>query len=430
MVGRVEEGPWRDTRRAGRCLVLLRAQVPSAALPLDFEAISKEREEQFVDWLRFSSDYYDPGYTYAAETKDESILRTVDLGQRLGDTLTRHEVEQAKRVGQDLVGWARNLGVTGGLRIHQIGPHGRQFCHELSVVGEIRFRNDAHRREFEASTGVGQGGPGRATVFHEPIECVLLPPGYRHAARVLLAGTAWRFNLDAIGAQMNEPARANTHYVRARGFETGEVPAGLRGALAWPPLFLLSAAAFFSRNLTLYEGTCRHNRCAAFGTWRKELAPNADYRSEPQKRRAMRRGQPIKEGWARDPIRRLESRRRELGVSLAAIARVAGCKPQTLSKLFRQRQGSQALIARVGEALKKIASEQERALKLWTREDVKAWMKNIGLTQTELAQQIGVSPGKVGRQLRGVSAWSTEFAAKVALAARQSSTGASRSEVL
>ena len=96
------------------------------------------------------------------------------------------------------------------------------------------------------------------TIAGRPIECVLLPGGYPHAARVLLAGTSWGFDLHGTGATLNRPAW------HCSWNERRERWVGLRGALAWPPLFLLNAVSFWSRYLTIYQGRCRHNHAVAF----------------------------------------------------------------------------------------------------------------------------------------------------------------------
>ena len=344
VVGRLEEGPWRPGRRPGRQLFMARVDVPTTALALDFDALNADREKLFRGRLRLTSDYEEPGHEYYYSTNEEKFLGRVELNQSIEHTLTPHELAVAKQCAENLTIWCRKLGITGGLKVHKIGPRGRNFSHEIAVVGEVKFATQADRRRFEEATGVAGCTNANHTIAGRPIECVLLPANYKNAARILLAGTSWKFNMDEINAQLNRPARRSAWNDRRKCW------VGLRGALAWPPLFLLSATSFWSRYLTIYRRQCRHNHAVTFGTWKELVPSDRAYKSPTQKRKQSKFKNSIS-GSGRVTVGRLNAQRKQMKISKAALARKIGCAPSTISRFFCEQHGSQNLRDKIAAVL-------------------------------------------------------------------------------
>lgn len=411
LVERIEAGPWRSGRRRSSRLVLLRVGIPTSSMRMDEGRLAGERRGlEFDKWLRLSDRIRD----YTPATREEAMVRFVDMEQHLSDTLTPTEIAVARQALRTLLDWAKELGITGGISTHTIGPQGRQYRHELCIVGEIRLRDAEQLSGFRQSVELG-GGYLEKAIFGQPIECVLMPRSLPSASRYLVAGTGWGTDLDLVGAEVNAEARRHTHiYGRA-----GE-PAGLRGALAWQPLYLLSGAAFWSRAALLTTpGSYRHY--AAFGTWIDELTSEAQFDTRSKK---FERSRSVQLGSRRkDPALHLRRRFGELNCSVATVAELAGCHRSTVDKLFRTGRGSPTLVAQVREALGAIQARQERFREVPRKfrgpAEVKDWLKQMGKSQAWLAQQIGWTAVRVTRQLTGVTAWSSDFQYRLHALVRQ-----------
>lgn len=418
LVERINRGPWKPGRRRGSHLVLLRVSLSTSSLGLRESQLAEERRALGFDkWLRLS----DPGRDYTAATREEAMIRYIDMEQHLTDTLTPTEISVARQAGQELLKWSKNLGMTGGIRTHTIGPRGRQFRHEICVVGEIRLDNLAHQRRFEEATGL-PNGHAEKSILGQPIECLLMPKGMASAARFLVAGTGWGTNLDVVGAKINVEARRHTHIFGREG-----EPAGLRGALAWQPLFLLSGAAFWSR-AALLTAPGKFQHYAAFGSWIDTLP--ADEHFEPRSKKIDRNRRVSKNsvragGRQQNPALYVRRRYEKLNgsVSVAALAELAGCHRSTMDKLLREGKGSPALIRKALEAIAEIEARQNQVVPgpddFQGPGDVEQWLRQIGKSQVWLAEQIRWTPTRVSRQLRGCTAWSQNFKERVCGLVRQ-----------
>lgn len=318
------------------------------------------------------------------------MVHRIDMGQHLGDTLTPTEIHAARQAGDTLLGRAKEFGVKGGIRVHTIGPQETKFRHEVSIIGEIQFADKTDKGRFEQEFALTRSRT-KQSILGQPIECILMPKGMRSAPRYLIAGTSWGSDLDEVGAEMNCEARRHTHI---RG-QAGR-PAGLRGALAWPPLYLLSGAAFWSRAAMLTApGKYRHY--APFGEWIEQMPADTKFESRSQRRKrrgTVRLGTP-----RRDPVHRLKWRQQKSGASVSTVAQLTGCHRSTLDRLFRHRKGSPELIKAVSEALDTLETVARAPVgkrpKFNTPAEVKRWLDCIGKSQNWLARQIGWSRSRV-----------------------------------
>jgi len=338
LVQRVEEGPWRQARRPGRHLFMARVTIPTDALALDADQVATERKQLYEAWLPFCDEWSDPGCEYAEPTPEQDFWVRIESQQRRQYTITPHELKHAKIVGDNLKQWCKTLGVSGGLKIHQVGPQGRNFAHEISIVGEVRLRSESDHIRFCQQTGINSEIDVNEPVTGRQVECLLMPRNAADAARILLAGTSWKYDLKARGVLVNRQAGRTLKY-------------GWRGAVAWPPLFLLSGVSFWSRHRTLLSGKTRHNRCTAFGSWSKHLPSDRDFLS-PSQRHRQQELIGLKAGRSHDIIIRLDRQRHKLGLTKVDLAQKAGVSRSQISAVFnRTRNLTPALLATLKEIL-------------------------------------------------------------------------------
>lgn len=389
LVQRVEAGPWAETRRKGKHLVMFRIKIPTSSLDLDLDRLRQEQEPH-ASWIEAEPEY-------SSDCPEEAMINRIGSDQDLAQTLTRCEMDAAASILTNLVQSAKDLGMEGGLRIHQVGPRmteaGRRFLHELSVVGEIPSRDLACLSEY---MGVDDDDKRNVPqIAGQTIECVTVRGNCPDAARVLLAGTACDFSLKKIGARHNAAVK----------------PKGLRGTMAWPPLFLFSASSWWSRYIVLARR--RHQTYRSFGSWKDRLPADRDFRSPVEEHRWRAEGGPLREGWARDPIHRLNYFLREKDISRAALARAAGVSKAAVTRLLRDRHGSQQLIEKLQKALRDLAppknSDEASLCKFESAQEVKDWMEFWGRSISWLAREIGWSRSKVSRILSGRSQWNPDL---------------------
>lgn len=402
LVERVEQGPWKESRRAGRQLVMIRVSVSTSDLSLDRNVQEGERTALgFSDWLA-------PGLPqYTGDAGNETMILNIDANQSIDDTLTPHELGVASDLLAQLTKQCRACGMEGGLRFHQIGPRHRRFLHELSVVGEIRTRNRTRiMQAFCDESGQDNGFHGHRA------ECIILPPAYADSARVLLAGTSWGFDLSRVGAVLNDQARERSFWTGHDWLEATPFPAGLRGALAWQPIFLLSAAAFWSRYKVLMRGRFKSHH--SFGTWKTRLRSDRSFRSTVQQKRWMENGGPLKEGWSQDVSKRLKRNINSSGVSRVALAHAANCSPSAVSRFVSEGYGSTELVERIRSALQQLCGRNHDVVDqppaFASPQEVKRWLNVVGKDQKWLAAEIGFSVTRVSRQLSGKTVWQPKFA--------------------
>ena len=316
-----------------------------------------------------------------------------------------------------LLKFAQGLGIEGGMRVHQIGPRHRNFLHELSIVGEITFRDSSRHEDFLRALGVGS--PKQPNLCGSPIECVIVPPTYRDAARLLIAGSSWGFDLDQIGADLNAAARAATY--RSGGGWLGEdvIPVGLRGALCWQPLVLFTSSSFWSRHLVIGNG--QHRDWAPFGTWNASIPPDRKYRSAVQWKRWDANGGCLKDGSNRKVYKRLEAWRMRLRVPKIRLAEGTDLSRSTVSRYLTNGYGSERIADVLKAALHQIESEstQRSGSVLASGGDVSVWLEKAGRSQVWLAGRLGISESKVSRHLNGQTKWSPRFSSAVNLLWRE-----------
>lgn len=336
VVQRVEEGPWRKSRRPGRHLFMARVTVPTDALALDSGRVASEQKQLYEAWLPFCDEW---AGDYVEPTPERDFASRIESQQYSKYTMTPYELEQAKVAAEHLKAWCQSLGVSGGLKIHQVGPQRRNFAHEIVIVGEVRLRGDRDHRQFCKLTGIGHENEFKEPISGQKVECILMPRNASDAARILLAGTAWKYDLKSHGAMVNRQAARKIRY-------------GWRGALAWPPLFLLSGVSFWSRHRTLFCRTSRHQHSSAFGSWRDELPSDRDFRS-PSQRHRQRELLSLKEGRSGDVLIRLDRLRRTLEMSKADLARKADVSRSLISAVFnRTRKPKPELLTKLKEILR------------------------------------------------------------------------------
>jgi hypothetical protein len=405
LVGQVEKGPWSKGRRAGKHLILLRVAISTPALNLKTSQLDFERDQAKYDqWLFLNyPEYY-------SDCPDGAKINRIESNQCLSHTLTTYEVRCADKISKDLVDLARSIGVTGGLRFHQIGPSQRQFQHELAIVGEV---HDQYVPGLEERLGVGRE-VDTFRLHGQPVECVVVPGAYKDAARMLLAGTSYGFDLWEVGARVNQAAKKRAYCLSAEGENTYCRAVGLRGAMAWQPLFLLSGAAYWSRFKVLRSA--RHRTYHTFGHWKKLLPSDKKYRSKIQQDRWMQNGGPLKEGWSHDPIRRIERQLTYLGVSKAALAKAAGCSRTAVVRLLSERHGSEVLIKALNVTLANMQREiSSPSVRKFTKaEDVRLWLDANHKSISWLATELGWHRSRVSRLVSGKTGWQVSFAKEVA----------------
>lgn len=404
LVGRINEGPMRNDRWHGKSLVLVRVGIPTELLNLSINRREKEREALGLDrWLRPSTpDYVADSPAEQRTFSAEEMIRNVDTEQWPETALTPYEVAEAAKRLKRLVEFTREAGVTGGLRIHNIGPQGLVFRHELCVVGEVEDR-DLPRFQSEFCIDNDR----TPTLEGQPVECVVIPHRYGDAARLLVAGSSWGFDLDQIGA------RCNVH-VREFAFSDALGPTGIRGAMGWQPLFLLRTIAYMSRYRVLRAK--RFQSYHAFGIWLKELTPDRDYQSPVQRERAS---QDIKSTSLKaSPEARLQFWIISSGIPQSRIADAAGCSPAAVSQFVTKRIGSPKLISQLRSALsslqKEVQTSNGASAKFRTAEDAHKWLAGTGRSQRWLADQAEMSPSQISRYLSGKTNWSASIAARIA----------------
>ncbi len=95
LVGRVEEGPWRKSRRGGKQLLMLRFRVDSPDLDSDESRLTAE-QSNYKDWIRLSvSDSW-------SEPNAETSLDRIAASWGLDQTFTSYEKVKAGSVLDDL----------------------------------------------------------------------------------------------------------------------------------------------------------------------------------------------------------------------------------------------------------------------------------------------------------------------------------------
>ncbi len=408
LVERINKGPWKPGRRRNRQLILLRVSIPTPSLNLNEDRLALERLRLGYDrWLRLS----DLDRDYTPVTREEAKVRHIDMDQFITDTLAPTEIEVARQVGRELLSWAKEIGITGGVKTHTIGPRESQFHHEICIVGEIQFHDEAEKQRFFERVGIGDGH-AQKTVCGQNIECVIMPKGMRSAPRFLVAGTGWGTDLDLVGGEVNAEARRHTHISGREG-----EPAGLRGALAWQPLFLLSGASFWTRT-ALLTAPGKYRQYAAFGSWIGKIPPDKNF--EPQSKKYQRNQQVSKKSVRQGSRRknpalyvRRQFQKLKGTVTVAEIAKVADCHRSTMDLLLREGKGSPELIEKAMRAIEQIQNQTHAAIeapqKFEEPEEVRRWLKQIGKSQRWLAEQIDWPHTKVLRRLKSQTAYSQDI---------------------
>lgn len=396
LVERVQQGPWSSNRRQGRRLVLVRVSVSTEQLGLSKSQQAIEREVTGLDgWLRPSTSHYE------ATPGEETTIRNIDCGQDLHTALTPHEVRAASEVQKQLRDFCIGNGLSGGICFHAIGPRQRAYLHELSVVGEV---SDADAARFARALGIETRTPELAGV---PIECVAFSPGHAGAPRLAIAGSSWKYDLDQIGASQNEFSRSRTEWRHG--------PAGLRGACAWQPLFLMNSVAYWSRWKVLQDMKFKSHQ--PFGEWRSLLKSDREHDSVVQKKRKAQ-SKPL----ANTPIRRIQRRIAAAGISQSDLATRAGVSRSAVSRFVKHGHGGLQLRDRLADALNTFGSLHSS--RFTSADAVKQWLDDMNQTQRWLADNLQVSPAKVSRLLSGKTKWTPVFGTQVEeLAERLASEG-------
>ena len=398
LVQRIEQGPWEPDRRPGKRLAFVRVAVPTGDLGLSSDVQERERENLgFSGWLRSST------RRYTADPGDQTMIRNLDANQDLSWTLTPCEVKAADGLLDGLVARCRAHKMQGGIRFHTIGPRRRLYLHELAVVGELEEGDVAG---FARHFGIGGHSP---EVAGNPVECVIIAQEYSSAARLAIAGTSWGFDLDRIGAELNEVAHSRSY--RPRRSESDQ-PIGLRGALAWPPLFLLSSVCWWSRWRVLRAMRFKSHR--VWGTWAGLLTSDRRHLSAVQRRRREQDPCRMINERSSNPICRLQQRIRRCGTTQTEIARTAGCSPSAVSRFLNEGYGSAQLRQGLEVALQQLhspdAGHSRRHVgpRLASAKEVSVWLREIGKDQRWLAEESGFSRSKVSRLLSGRTRWNDE----------------------
>jgi len=395
LVERVQQGPWLPSRQRNRRLVLVRLAISTDQLNLSRVVQARERDQLgFYDWLRTSLD------DYYASPGDEEMFQRIDCNQEMSHTLTPIEVNSAAGVLKQLVQLCKCHGLEGGLSFHNIGPAGRNYLHELCIVGEVK---ESNLSQFAAAFGVNAEPPELNGVA---IESIIFASEYSNAARLAIAGSSWKFNLDSVGASLNSLAQR-------RCYSENWGPLGLRGALAWQPVFLFSSISFWSRYRVLKA--TRFKTYRAFGTWSKLLKPDRDHQTEFQRRRHMRSKDDRLSGGTNNRSIRLQRIVAQSKISRKELAARAGVSPAALSRFVRHRYGSTELMTKIAQALREMDLFNSCAmpapnLRFPNASSVKMWLETIGRNQRWLALHLDCSPSKISRLLAQKSRWSVEFA--------------------
>lgn len=394
LVKRVENGPWNHDLRAGSRLVLLRLSFASTDLEMSWYDQNEDRDALgFGDWLRTSP----PEYTPVSE--DEILFHRIECDQEMSYTLTRLEVRRAREVLNELVSLSRDAGIEGGLSFHGIGPRRRNFLHEVSVVGTVppaRLRRflDAFRSEENAPTIGGF-----------PVECVVFAEGHKDAARLAISGSSWKYDLRRVRAFLN-PLASDRCYNRR-----GE-PRGLRGAMAWQPLFLLAGISFWSRWKVLSAMNFKSH--TAFGTWRDTLESDRNYLPPVKEKRLASVNRLKSLGKPLPPATRLRLQLKELRVSNSDIARRAGISKSAVSRFMTDGYGSEALQVKLREVLQsyhadRVCPSTPQKVRFDGPESVKSWLCEIGRNSSWLALQLDWPKSKLSRVLNSRIRWKPEF---------------------
>ena len=393
LVKRVENGPWNHDLRTGGRLVLLRLSFDSPDLEMSRNDQNDDRDELgFSDWLRTSP----PDYTPVSE--DEKIFHRIECDQEMSYTLTRLEVRRAREVLNELVTLSRNAGIEGGLSFHAIGPRRRNFLHEVCVVGTVP---PARLRRFQDTFCSEDSAP---TIGMFPVECVVFAEGHKDAARLAISGSSWKYDLRRVGAFLN-PLASDRCYNRR-----GE-PLGLRGAMAWQPLFLLAGISFWSRWKVL--SAMRFKSHTAFGSWRDTLERDRNYLS-PVREKRLASVQQLRLGKPLPPATRLRYQLKELRIPKSDIARQAGISKSAVSRFMKDGYGSEALQGKLGEVLQSHLADREcqstpQKVRFDGPESVKNWLREIGRKSSWLALQLDWSKSKLSRVLNSRTRWKPEF---------------------
>ena len=282
---------------------------------------------------------------YDSSPGDQTMIRNINVNQPIESALTPHELSTATKISKQLMKRCREAGMEGGLRFHSIGPKGRQFKHELAIVGEVRSRNiDC----FASFFGAGDRNSNAPALAGEPIECVVAPE-YSDAARLFIAGSSWKFDLNSINAKLNITASERTHWLRRQGFEDAAMCAGLRGAPAWQPLFLFSSVAFWSRYAVLKA--TKFKSYHPFGKWLKLLPTDKQFRTAVQKKRDQFVNCRLITEDKRELVSELRRAKEKSELSTCEIARRTNVSKSAISRLFNDGYGSRELAMKVQQVV-------------------------------------------------------------------------------
>ena len=394
LVKRVENGPWNHDLRTGGRLVLLRLSFASPDLEMSWYDQNDDRDELgFGDWLRTSSP------NYPAVSEDEKIFHRIECDQEMSYTLTRLEVRRAREVLNELVTLSRDAGIEGGLSFHAIGPRHRNFLHEVSVVGTVP---PARLRQFQNAFCSEDSVP---TVGMFPVECVVFAEGHKDAARLAISGSSWKYDLRRVGALLNPLASDRCYNRRGEAL-------GLRGAMAWQPLFLLAGISFWSRWKVL--SAMKFKSHTAFGSWRETLEPDRNYLAPVKEKRLAsvqrlrRLGKPL------PPATRLRYQLKELRVPHSDIARQAGISKSAVSRFMKDGYGSETLQGKLREVLRsyladRVCPSAPQKVRFDGPESVKRWLHEIGRNSSWLALQLDWPKSKLSRVLNSRIRWKPEF---------------------
>lgn len=403
LVNRVLLGPWNESRRSGRRLALIRLTVSTKELQLCRAELAADRADLGFDgWLRDSTDEYyaDPG--------DDTKFRNISCNQSFAYTLTRVEIRAASNRLKQLKERCQRAGITGGICFHNIGPKKRNFQHELVVVGELSLNNNHFFDEF--------GRPETRSEDCQPVEYVLFSPGHKSSARLAIAGSSWKFNLDEVGATLNVAARR-------RCFTSLQQPRGLRGALAWQPLFLLAGNSFWSRWKAMRS--MRFKGYQVFGNWKDLLASNRRHQADTQSFSGLlKKTDPLLTGQNRNPVYRLQQQIRRSQIHQTVLAQESGYSDAAVSQFVKHGFGSEALREALRQAMLRIAPEAlgigpKETLRFPSPQSVKDWLQAIGRNQSWLAFQLDWSRSKVTRLFNKQLKWSRDVSHAIASLAQR-----------
>lgn len=389
LVNRVLEGPWAERRSRRRRLALVRLVVSTEELGLGWMEQDEDRDSLgFGDWLRGNVDHFtaDPG--------DETMIRNIRCQQSMEHTLTRVEVRAAKDAMKRLRERCVRAGIVDGICVHSIGPKDRNFQHELTVVGELGSNPDRFIEEF--------GTPASDVEHGQAVEYILFATGHRGAVRLALAGSAFNFDMDQVGAQMNALARS-------RCYKTNGKPRGLRGALAWQPLFLLSGNSFWSRWKVLRE--MRFKGYQAFGTWKQILTPDRLHKTKVQRNPVDRKNNDgLATGANWHPVHRLRRMIKNSNASRTELAQEARVSKAAVSQFVNHGIGSQKLQQNLRQALHRLdpaalGISQAAKPRFPNPDSVENWLRDIGQNRSWLAVQMGCHRSKVTQLFKGRMKW-------------------------